>query len=178
MDNFMNNDNGLVLWFTGLAGSGKSSIAEKLLAHLETQNKRVQLLDGDLIRGFCPTGFSKEERNDHVKRVGLMASLLEKHGVIVIASLISPYQSARNEVRKLCKNYHEIYISTSLDVCEKRDVKGLYKKARSREIEHFTGISDTYEVPTNPELSIQTDHEGLETSTAKIISYVEKLEQR
>ncbi|PCJ15957.1 MAG: adenylyl-sulfate kinase [Candidatus Cloacimonadota bacterium] len=173
--NKQENKSGLVLWLTGLSGAGKSSIAEKLVEYLELKHQKVQLLDGDLIRNFCPTGFLKNERNDHVKRVGFMASLLEKHGVIVIASLISPYQSARDDVRLMCKNYHEIYISTSLEICETRDVKGLYKKARASEIQNFTGVSDPYEIPKNPELKVQTEGVSVDESVLKVLNYLKSV---
>ncbi|MCO4782073.1 MAG: adenylyl-sulfate kinase [Candidatus Cloacimonetes bacterium] len=169
------NQDGMVIWLTGLSGAGKTSIAEQVVHFLEDSGKRVQLLDGDLIRGFCPTGFLKEDRINHVKRVGLMASLLEKHGVIVVASLISPYRSSRDTVRKMCTNFHEVYISTPLEVCEERDVKGLYKKARNNEIQNFTGVSDPYEAPKQAELEIQTHKINLEQSVSKVLDYIRGL---
>lgn len=169
---------GMVIWFTGLSGAGKTSIAEQVVKYFEKSTSRVQLLDGDLIRDFCPTGFSKEDRVNHIKRVGLMASLLEKHGVIVVASLISPYQEARDHVRLMCRSFHEIYVSTSLEVCEQRDVKGLYQKARNNEIQNFTGISDPYEAPIHSELYIETDDVSLDESVSKMIEYIEALDKK
>lgn len=165
----------MVIWFTGLSGAGKTSIAKQIINYFEKSTNKVQLLDGDLIREFCPTGFTKEDRTNHVKRVGLMASLLEKHGVIVVVSLISPYKDSRDTVRAMCKNFHEIYISTSLEECEKRDVKGLYKKARNLEIQNFTGISDPYEIPKHPELDLKTDNIPLQDSVFRVIEYLEHL---
>lgn len=146
-----------VLWFTGLSGSGKSTISEAVYSKLENKGFKVEHLDGDSIRDIFPkTGFSKEERNRHIKRVGFLASKLEKNGVFVIASFISPYQETRDFVRNLCGNFIEVHVSTPLETCEKRDVKGLYAKARKGEITQFTGIDDPYEVPENPEIIIDT----------------------
>ena len=146
-----------VLWFTGLSGSGKSTISEDVYSKLENKGFKVEHLDGDSIRDIFPkTGFSKEERNRHIKRVGFLASKLEKNGVLVIASFISPYQETRDFVRNLCGNFIEVHVSTPLETCEKRDVKGLYAKARKGEITQFTGIDDPYEVPENPEIIIDT----------------------
>jgi adenylylsulfate kinase len=131
-------------------------------------------LDGDAVREVFPTtGFSKEERDSHVKRVGFVASLLQKHGVFVVASFISPYQDARDFVRDMCEDFTEIHISTPLEVCEERDVKGLYAKARSGEIDNFTGISDPYEEPENPELEIDTTDITPEEGVQIILDYLE-----
>ena len=146
-----------VLWFTGLSGSGKSTISEKVYPALKERGYRTEHLDGDAIREIFPkTGFSREERNAHVKRVGYIASRLQAHGVFVIGSFISPYREAREFVRDLCEDFVEIYISTPLEECERRDVKGLYEKARSGEITQFTGIDDPYEAPRNPDIEIDT----------------------
>lgn len=164
-----------VLWFTGLSGSGKSTISERVYAELKNQGYNVEHLDGDAVREVFPTtGFSKEERDAHVKRVGFVASLLQKHGVFVVASFISPYQDARNFVREMCNDFTEVYISTPLEVCEERDVKGLYEKARTGEIDNFTGISDPYEVPEDPELTINTTDISVEEAVNRVLSYLEK----
>ena len=164
-----------VLWFTGLSGSGKSTISEKVYPALKERGYRVEHLDGDAIREIFPTtGFSKEERNAHVKRVGYIASRLQAHEVFVIGSFISPYQEARDFVRDLCEDFVEIHISTPLEVCEERDVKGLYAKARKGEIENFTGISDPYEEPDNPELRIDTTDITPEEGVQIVLEYLEK----
>ena len=146
-----------VLWFTGLSGSGKSAIAEEVKRVLIRRGVDVEWLDGDVLRGVFPqTGFTRQARDEHIKRVGYVASLLEKHGVFVIATFVSPYREARRFVRKLCRRFIEVHVSTPLAVCEKRDVKGLYAKARRGEIKHFTGVSDPYEPPRKPEIVIDT----------------------
>ena len=171
-----NNKNALkptVLWFTGLSGSGKSTISEKVYARLKEEDYKVEHLDGDAVRDVFPTtGFSKKERDDHVKRVGYVASLLQKHGVFVVASFISPYQDARDFVRDMCEDFTEVHISTPLEVCEERDVKGLYEKARKGEIDNFTGISDPYEEPENPELRIDTTDITPEEGVERVFKYL------
>lgn len=162
-----------VLWFTGLSGSGKSTISEKVYAQLKEDGYEVEHLDGDAVREVFPTtGFSKKERDDHVKRVGFVASLLQKHGVFVVASFISPYQDARDFVRDMCEDFTEIHISTPLEVCEERDVKGLYEKARKGEIDNFTGISDPYEEPEDPELRIDTTDITPEEGVERVFEYL------
>lgn len=163
-----------VLWFTGLSGSGKSTISEKVYELLKDRGLKVEHLDGDAIREVFPTtGFSKAERDAHVKRVGFIASLLQKHGVFVVASFISPYNDARDFVRNMCEDFTEVYISTPLEVCEQRDVKGLYEKARNGEIDNFTGISDPYEAPENPELEIDTTDISVEEAVKQVLDYLE-----
>ncbi|NGP87797.1 adenylyl-sulfate kinase [Fodinibius halophilus] len=163
-----------VLWFTGLSGSGKSTISEEVYARLKEQGYEVEHLDGDAVREVFPkTGFSKEERDAHVKRVGFIASLLQKHGVFVVASFISPYQDARDFVRDMCEDFTVVHISTPLEVCEERDVKGLYEQARKGEIDNFTGISDPYEEPENPELEIDTTNISVEEGVQMVFDYLE-----
>ena len=164
-------DKARVIWFTGLSGAGKTTLAEKLAAYLKKNGKKCELLDGDTVRNIFPqTGFSKKERDDHVKRMGFLASMLERNGITVVASFISPYRESRDFVRKICRNFVEVYVSTSLEICEKRDVKGLYKKARKGEITSFTGIDDPYEAPLNPEITINTAGETVDESFEKLIS--------
>ena len=163
-----------VLWFTGLSGSGKSTISEKVYAELKQRGYKVEHLDGDAVREVFPaTGFSKEERDNHVKKVGFIASLLQKHGVFVVASFISPYQDARDWVRSRCQDFTEVYISTPLEVCEARDVKGLYEKARAGKIDNFTGISDPYQEPEDPELDIDTTDITPEKGVQMVLDYLE-----
>lgn len=169
-----------VVWFTGLSGSGKSTIAEWVTAEMRRRGLPVEHLDGDTIRDMFPqTGFSREERNAHVRRVGYMASRLEANGVFVVTSLISPYEESRAFVRGLCRNFVEVYVATPIEECERRDVKGLYAKARSGEIGNFTGIDDPYEIPANPEVLIDTRNMTVEEAGDIVLqSLVEKKRRR
>lgn len=165
----------LVLWFTGLSGAGKTTLADLAAGYLRGQGYKVELLDGDIVRSIFPqTGFTKEERDSHIQRVGYLASVLERNGIIVLASFVSPYRGARHFVRGLCRNFHEIYVQSSLEACEARDVKGLYKKARAGAIPHFTGISDPYEAPEQPELLLTTDQETVGESFAKLRMHIDR----
>jgi adenylylsulfate kinase len=147
----------VVLWFTGLSGSGKSTVSKWVAQALRDRGLRVEELDGDTIRDVFPnTGFSKSERDTHIKRVGYLASRLEHNGIFVIASFVSPYRDSRAFVRGLCRNFVEIHVSTPIEECERRDVKGLYAKARRGEIKNFTGVDDPYEAPEAAELVIDT----------------------
>src|SRR4030042_239920 len=162
-----------VIWLTGLSGSGKSNIAEGVIEYLSKNSTRVEHLDGDVVREIFPqTGFSKEERDRHIRRVGHLAAMLEKHDVTVVASFISPYREAREFVRSLCRNFIEIHISTPLEVCEQRDPKGLYARARRGEIKEFTGIDDPYEEPSEPELRIDTTDQTIEESVKIVVDYI------
>ena len=158
-----------VIWFTGLSGSGKSTIAERVFEGLRRRRVKVERLDGDAIRDIFPTGFTRPERDAHIRRVGFLASLLEKHGVSVVASFVSPYAESRDFVRKLCRNFVEVYVSTPLEECERRDVKGLYAKARRGEIRNFTGFDDPYEPPERPELTIDTRVVSADEACALVI---------
>lgn len=163
------NTSGAVIWFTGLSGAGKSTLAKALAESLIEHNLTIELLDGDEIRKIFPQlGFSRAERNQHVERLGHLASVLEKHGVISIVALISPFAESRQFARSLAQNFFEIHVSTPIATCEKRDPKGLYKKARRGELKQFTGIDDPYEVPTNPELVIDTTLLSIEESLALV----------
>lgn len=160
-----------VLWFTGLSGSGKSTIAGHVASALRERGGRVEHLDGDTIRDIFPqTGFSRSERDAHARRVGYLASRLEQHGMTVVVSLISPYEESRRFVRALCANFIEIYVATPLAECERRDVKGLYQKARRGEITNFTGIDDPYEAPSDPDLVIDTTAVSIEQAVAMVTS--------
>ena len=159
-----------VLWFTGLSGAGKSTIAEKVYQKLKSRGYKVEHLDGDKVREIFPkTGFSKDDRNRHIKRVGFLASVLERNGVFVVASFISPYKESRDFVRNQCLNFREIYVATPLEVCEQRDAKGLYAKARKGEITQFTGIDDPYEEPENPEITVDTTNQTIEESVSFVL---------
>lgn len=159
-----------VVWFTGLSGAGKSTIAHGVLEELDRRAVRHEALDGDLIRDIFPaTGFTRPERDAHIRRVGWLASRLEHHGVFVIASLVSPYEASRQFVRGLCRNFIEVYVATSLAECERRDVKGLYARARRGEIAHFTGIDDPYEPPRAPELTLDTAKLSVQESVHAVL---------
>jgi adenylylsulfate kinase len=146
-----------VVWFTGLSGAGKSTLARAVRDRLLAAGARVEYLDGDAIRSVFPqTGYSRPDRDAHVRRVGFLASRLEHHGVFVVCALISPYADSRDHVRSLCRRFVEVHVSTPLDECERRDVKGLYQRARRGEIANFTGVDDPYEPPAAPELRIDT----------------------
>lgn len=160
-----------VIWFTGLSGSGKSTIAERLVKRLRVRDMAVEHLDGDDVRRVFPdTGFSREAREAHLLRVGYMAGILEKHGVTVVATFVSPYRAARRSVRALCGNFVEVHVATPLDVCEQRDVKGLYARARRGEIEHFTGISDPYEEPEHPEVRIDAGRVSVDAACDAVMA--------
>jgi adenylylsulfate kinase len=159
-----------VLWFTGLSGSGKSTVSKWVAAALRERGLRVEELDGDSVRDIFPnTGFSKAERDTHIRRVGFLASRLEHNGVFVVASFVSPYRESRDFVRGLCGEFLEIHVSTPLEECERRDVKGLYAKARRGEIRNFTGIDDPYEPPVTPDLVLDTSRLSVEEAGARVI---------
>jgi adenylylsulfate kinase len=146
-----------VIWLTGFSGSGKSTIADQVAEQLKQRGHRVEQLDGDRVREIFPaTGFSRAERDSHIRRIGFLASTLERQGVFVIASFVSPYAESRDFVRGLCRKFIEVHVATPIEECERRDVKGLYARARRGEIKQFTGIDDPYEPPVNPEVTIDT----------------------
>ena len=173
----------MVFWLTGLSGSGKTALADLVNEYLSGKGFKVERLDGDRLRLLFPnTGFSKDERDRHVRRAGEMAASLEKEGAIVIASLISPYCESRCYVRSICSQFAEVYVKASLETCEARDPKKLYCKARSGEIKNFTGIDDPYEEPEHPEIIITTDDQTLQQSFDVLKQFVERrlcqIEQR
>jgi adenylylsulfate kinase len=163
-----------VLWFTGLSGSGKSTIAVRVHQELLRQGVEVEYIDGDALREVFPqTGFTREQREEHLRRTGYMASRLAAHGVTVVASFVSPYRESRDFIRRLCPRFMEIYVATPLEECERRDVKGLYARARRGEIQNFTGIDDPYEVPERPELSLDTRELSVEQSVTQVLALLE-----
>ena len=163
-----------VLWFTGLSGSGKSTIATRVHQDLLRRGVDVEYIDGDALREVFPqTGFTREQREEHLRRTGYMASRLAAHGVTVVASFVSPYRESRDFIRTLCPKFAEIYVATPLDECERRDVKGLYARARRGEIRNFTGIDDPYEVPEHPELSLDTRALSVEQSVNQVLALFE-----
>ncbi|MDE5081878.1 MAG: adenylyl-sulfate kinase [Trichodesmium sp. St17_bin3_1_1] len=170
-------EKGLILWFTGLSGAGKTTISKVVAEKLKQRGQKVEILDGDIVRENLSKGltFSKEDRDINIRRIGFVAHLLSRNGVVAITAAISPYKAIRNEIREMYDNFIEVYINAPLEVCEQRDVKGLYAKARSGEIKNFTGIDDPYEPPDNPEITCCTDQESLDESVAHVISSLEKL---
>jgi adenylylsulfate kinase len=165
-----------VLWFTGLSGAGKTTIAQTVYRNLQHTGQPVELLDGDQIRSLFPaTGFSKLDREEHIRRIAFTASLLEKHGVTVIVSLISPYIGSRQFARSLCRNFVEIFVSTPIEICETRDPKGLYKKARAGEIKNFTGIDDPYDKPDKPEIQLSGHLESPENAADLVSRYLNSI---
>jgi adenylylsulfate kinase len=164
-----------VVWLTGLSGAGKSTIAAWVADAIRGRGYRVECLDGDAVRAIFPqTGFTRAEREEHLRRVGYLASKLEQNGVFVVASFVSPYEASRQFVRGLCRNFVEVYVSTPLAECERRDVKGLYARARRGEIEHFTGIDDPFEAPGHPELTIDTSALSVAEAGGRILEYLEQ----
>ncbi|MEN3045437.1 MAG: adenylyl-sulfate kinase [Candidatus Hydrothermales bacterium] len=176
---------GFCVWLTGLPCSGKTTIAKKLAEKLVERNKDVEVLDGDLIRNFLnkDLGFTREDRMENMRRVSFLSELLTRHGVNVIVALVSPYREGRQRARESIPNFIEVYVKASLEVCEKRDVKGMYKKAREGLIKNFTGIDDPYEEPLNPEVICDTEKETVNESVDKILrfledrGYIEKIEE-
>jgi adenylylsulfate kinase len=175
MENTIEKQRGFTLWFTGLSGAGKTTIAEIVEHELKERGLRVEVLDGDIVRTNLSKGlsFSREDRNINVLRIGFVANLLTRSGVAVIVSAISPYKEARDQVRRRIIDFVEVFVDVPLEVAAERDVKGLYQKAFAGEIENFTGVSDPYEPPVAPDLVIKTDEEAPEESARKVI---EKLE--
>ena len=163
-----------VLWFTGLSGSGKSTIAVRVHEELVRRGVEVEYIDGDALREVFPaTGFTRAEREEHLRRTGYMASRLAAHGVTVVASFVSPYRESRDFIRRLAPGFTEIYVSTPLEECERRDVKGLYARARRGEIRNFTGIDDPFEPPECPELTLDTRALNVEQCVDKVLALFE-----
>ncbi len=168
---------GVVVWFTGLSGAGKSTIAEIVGRELEASGAAVEYLDGDIVRTHLSQGlgFSKEDRDTNIERIGWVASRLARHGATVLVSAISPYASTREKARALVEPFApfvEIHVATSVDECARRDVKGLYEKAFSGELPEFTGVSDPYEAPESPELRVETEGRAPEDSAHEVLEYL------
>ena len=167
---------GFVLWFTGYSGAGKSTVAGVVLDRLRERSVAVERLDGDEVRTHLSKGltFSREDRDINVRRIGWVAGLLSRHGVGVITAAISPYADVRGEAREMATNFVEVFVDASLEECRQRDVKGLYARAERGEIPNFTGISDPYEPPQNPEVHLHTDQESPEESAQHVVDYLEQ----
>ena len=176
MRNQLNSHKSAVIWFTGLSGSGKSTLAHSVEEELHNLDCRTFVLDGDNVRHGLSSNltFSDNDRKENIRRIGELAKLMLEAGVIAITAFISPFKEDRNLVRQLFSqgDFIEIYCKASLEICESRDVKGLYKRARAGEIKSYTGIDSPYDVPDNPELTIDTEGESLEESVAKVIDFL------
>jgi adenylyl-sulfate kinase len=170
-------DEGFTLWFTGLSGAGKSTLANLAAEELRERGRRVEVLDGDEVRASLSKGlgFSKEDRDINIRRIGYVSQLLARNGVIAISAAISPYRNIRDEVRRQHQLFFEVYVKCPLETLVERDVKGLYRKALNGDISNFTGVSDPYEAPLNPELVVETHCESREESVAKLITALESL---
>lgn len=163
---------GVTVWFTGLSGAGKTTISHALAERLKEAGCKLEILDGDIVRTNLTKGlgFSKEDRDENIRRIGFVSHLLTRNGVIVFVSAISPYRAIREEVRGRIGDFVEVFVNAPLEECERRDVKGLYQRARAGEIKGFTGIDDPYEAPLNPEVECRTDLEELEESIEKVVA--------
>jgi adenylyl-sulfate kinase len=173
----MADDKGFTLWFTGLSGAGKTTISKIVEAQLRERGSKVEVLDGDVVRENLSKGlgFSKEDRDTNIRRIAFVADLLSRNGVPVITAAISPYREIRDEARELMGDrFIEVFVKASVEVCAERDVKGLYEKAFKGEIKEFTGVSDPYEPPLNPEITLDTEHQPPEESAAKLLSLLEE----
>jgi adenylylsulfate kinase len=173
----MPDDKGFTLWFTGLSGAGKTTISTMVAEELRSRGSRLEILDGDVVRENLSKGlgFSKEDRDTNIRRIAFVADLLSRNGVPVITAAISPYREIRDEARELMgARFIEVFVKASVEVCADRDPKGLYEKAFAGEIKEFTGVSDPYEEPLAPELTLETENESPEESAGKIISLLEE----
>ncbi|OGF27181.1 adenylyl-sulfate kinase [Candidatus Falkowbacteria bacterium RIFOXYB2_FULL_34_18] len=170
------NQKNFVLWFTGLSGAGKTTIADLVFQKLKQKIFSIERLDGDMVREHLTRdlGFSRGDRDENIRRVGFVSRLLSRNGVVVIASFITPYNHHREMLRETVDNFIEVFVDAPLEVCESRDPKGIYKKARAGEIEFFTGIDDSYDVPESPHIHIKTDEVGIEESVAIVLEYLKK----
>ena len=167
---------GFTLWFTGLSGAGKTTVAVALVKELQTRGMKIERLDGDVVRQGLTRdlGFSKEDRDKNIERVTFVAKVLSRNNVGVLSSFISPYAKTRDFVRSETTNFIEVFVHAPLEVCAERDVKGMYAKAFAGEIENFTGVSDPYEEPVNADIVINTHEEEPEESAARLTAYLEE----
>ena len=170
-------ERGVTIWFTGLSGAGKSTLSEALAPRLRALGKRVEVLDGDAVRTHLSKGlgFSREDRDINVRRIGYVAHLLTRNGVFVVTAAISPYRAAREWCRETIRDFVEVYLDTPLEACAERDVKGLYKKAFAGEIPMFTGVSDPYEPPVSPELTLSTHTLSRDECVERILARLREL---
>jgi adenylylsulfate kinase len=173
----MKKHQGFTVWFTGLPCCGKTTIADQVAIVLKKKDYMVERLDGDIARqGFTSDlGFSEKDRNENIKRVTFMAKMLTRNNVVVLASFVSPYRKQRRKARKEIKKFVEVYVRCPVEICMKRDVKGMYQKALEGKIKHFTGVDDPYEEPEHPELILNTNTESVEESVSKVLQKIEEL---
>jgi adenylyl-sulfate kinase len=166
---------GIVIWLTGLPCSGKTSISKEIEKYFREKNLPIQRLDGDVVRETISNdlGFSKKDRDLNIERLSYVAQMLSENGVNVVSAFVSPYQKMRDFTRSLCENFIEVHINCDIEECKRRDVKGMYARAIKGEIKDFTGVDDPYEIPKNPEITVNTEKESLEESSEKIIKYIE-----
>lgn len=169
---------GFTLWFTGLSGAGKSTVSEQIYARLKQAGAKVELLDGDAVREHLSKGlgFSKEDRDTNIRRIGFVCELLSRNGIIAIVAAISPYRDVRDEVRSRIENFVEVHVTCPIEVLAERDVKGLYKKALAGEIGSFTGVSDPYEPPLNAEVTVDSSKQSIEESVEIVWSKLQGME--
>lgn len=165
----------MVIWLTGLSSAGKSTLGEGLRDRLCGRGHKVETLDGDVVRQrLCKDlGFSKRDRDENIRRIGFVAEILARNGIIVIVSAISPYRAARDEVRSRIADFVEVYVNAPIEICQHRDVKGLYRRARAGDLREFTGIDDPYEPPLQPEVECRTDLETVEEGVQKILDHIQ-----
>jgi len=169
--------NGFTVWFTGLSGAGKTTLSTALAAEIRDRGKNVEVLDGDVVRTNLSKGlgFSREDRDTNIRRIGFVAKLLTRNDVAVVVAAISPYRAVRDEVRAEIGSFVEVFVRCPVEELIRRDVKGLYERALRGEVAQFTGVSDPYEEPLNPEVVVDTDQETVEQSVAKIVATLERL---
>ncbi len=168
---------GFTIWFTGLSGAGKSTLSEAIEERLKARGRNVEILDGDIVRTHLSKGlgFSREDRDINIKRIGFVCGLLTRNGVVCISAAIAPYREARQWAREEIGNFVEVYVKCPIEVCRQRDVKGLYKLVDEGKIKGFTGVDDPYEEPENPELILETSKETIEESIGRILAKLEEL---
>ena len=173
----MTNHQGFTVWFTGLPCCGKTTVADRVAVILRGKGYRVERLDGDIVRQGLTTdlGFSRKDRDENIRRIAFVAKMLSRNDVIALATFVSPYREARRDARREIERFVEVYVRCPVEICVKRDVKGMYKKAREGKITHFTGVDDPYEEPEHPELILDTDKESVDESVQKVLQTLVKL---